>query len=198
VNSPGKLIVFEGIDGCGKTSQLMKSVRWFQARGLPVLALREPTDGPKGRQLRRSADEGRLSPEDETALFLADRKWNIENNILPAIKRGTSVLLDRFYYSTIAYQGARGLDPVELRKRNEAFAPEPDLVLLFDLDPETAVERIKSNRGEAPNLFEKIEYLTKVREIFLSIEASYIVKINALLPIEKVWERVEAELNRLL
>ncbi|MFH1734627.1 MAG: dTMP kinase [bacterium] len=198
MNSPGKLIVFEGIDGCGKTTQQLNTVTWLQTQGLQVLALREPTDGPKGQQLRISAEEGRLSPEDELALFLADRKWNIDNNILPAIKQGRYVLLDRFNFSTIAYQGARGLDPEELQKRNEAFAPIPDLVLLFDLDPELAIERIKTKRGETPNLFEKIDYLTKVREIFLSINTPYIKRIDATPAIADVWRQVETELRKLV
>jgi len=141
--------------------------------------------------LQASASEGRLSPEDELDLFIEDRRWNVEQNIKPALTSGKIVLMDRYYLSTIAYQSARGLDASIIQARNEAFAPIPDLVLLFDLDPDIALRRISQNRGETPNLFEKAEYLREVRQNFLLLSESYIQKINADLSECEVWEQVK-------
>ncbi len=198
IRDMGLLIVFEGIDGSGKSLQHEKAAEWLLSEGRSVLALREPTDGPHGQKLRGSALEGRLSPAEELELFIEDRRWNVDKNILPALAEGKIVLLDRYYFSTIAYQSARGLDAQEIKDRNEAFAPIPDLVLLFDLDPDAALERIRKNRGETPNLFEKAEYLRLVRQKFLQLDDAYITKIDALRSIEEVWQQVEEAIKAVL
>lgn len=192
-----KLIVFEGIDGSGKSTHLQRAADWIHERGYPVVIQREPTEGPFGRKLRDSALNGRLSPQEETDLFIRDRLWNARENIEPALRQGETVLLDRYYFSTIAYQSARGLDPEEIRRKNEAFAPRPDLVLLFDLDPEIALDRIREKRGESPNLFEKLEYLRQVRENFLKLSDPFIRRIDASLSIEDVWLQVKEAIEPL-
>ena len=194
----GKLIVYEGIDGSGKTTHFERSAEWLRSKDYSVLTLREPSASPHGAKLRRSAIKGRLSPEEELNLFIEDRRWNVANNIQPALVKHQFVLLDRYYYSTIAYQGTRGIDLDEIRKKNEAFAPKPNLVLLFDLSPEISIERIKIDRGETPNLFEKLDYLSRVRDIFLSLKDEAIVRIDAAKPINAVWQQVEAALRPLL
>jgi dTMP kinase len=78
------------------------------------------------------------------------------------------VILDRYYFSTMAYQGARGFDPGEIRLRNEAFAPQPDLLLILDLSVESAHGRIGA-RGDTANEFEQRDTLSCCREIFLSL-----------------------------
>ncbi len=191
----GKLILFEGIDGAGKTVQQERSARWLSSKGYPVLTLCEPTHGPAGLKLRRSAAHGRLTPEEELNLFLEDRRWNVETNIIPALQAGKMVLLDRYYLSSMAYQGARGLDPEMIRRKNEAFAPKPDLILLLDLEPDIALERIKRNRGELPNLFEKRDYLHRVRQIFLSLKDPQLVRIDAARSVEEVWREVQGALE---
>jgi dTMP kinase len=197
-NSLGKLIVFEGIDGSGKTTQLKRAAHWLTTTGHRVEALLEPTYGPHGRILRESARTGRLSPEAERDLFVRDRRWDVETNIRPALDAGKIVLLDRYYFSSIAYQGARGLDPADIRARSEAIAPPPNLVLLFDLDPEIALQRIEKSRGETPNLFEGLEYQRQVREIFLSLNDPCIVRLDAAKDTEVVWEQVKAEIEKII
>ncbi len=196
-SSPGKLIVFEGIDGSGKTLHQLRCVKWLQERNYQPLALCEPTYGPKGSILRESAKNGRLTPEEELNHFIEDRRWNVQNNIQPGIDQGKIVLLDRYYFSSMAYQGARGIDPTEIRRKCETFAPQPDLLLLFDLAPETALERIQNKRGESPNLFEKIDYLRKVRDIFLSLDYPYLLRIDASADVETVWSEVAQALEKL-
>lgn len=164
----GILIVVEGIDGTGKSTQVKRLGQWLRERGNDVVLSREPTDGPWGRKLRESATTGRMAPEDELDCFLKDRRQHVEELIQPALTAGKTVLLDRYYFSTMAYQGARGLDPDEIRRRNEVFAPKPDLLLILDLDPATSHRRI-GQRGDTTNEFEQIESLKRCREIFLSL-----------------------------
>ena len=164
----GLLIVLEGIDGTGKSTQSRALATWLRAQGHDVVLSREPTDGPWGKQLRDSAQTGRLSPGDELECFLKDRRQHVEELILPSIACGKIVVLDRYYFSTMAYQGARGLDPAGIRKLNEEFAPTPDLLLILDLAVDTALERIGS-RGDTANEFEQRAALQTCRDIFLSL-----------------------------
>ncbi|MEN9535623.1 MAG: hypothetical protein RIR37_896 [Verrucomicrobiota bacterium] len=164
----GIFIVIEGIDGTGKSTQSKRLAEWFRAQGREVVLSREPTDGPWGKKLRESATTGRLSPDEELECFLNDRREHVETKIKPALAEGKVVILDRYYFSTMAYQGARGFDPVQIRQRNEEFAPKPDLLLILDLSVESAHKRIGS-RGDTVNEFEQLETLTRCREIFLSI-----------------------------
>lgn len=172
----GLFIVIEGIDGTGKSTQARRLGEWFESQGREVVISREPTDGPWGRKLRESAATGRLSPQDELQYFLNDRRQHVEEKITPALGEGKVVILDRYYFSTMAYQGARGFDPAEIRRMNEEFAPIPDLLLILDLDVDTAHQRI-GHRGDSANEFEKKENLQRCREIFLSLKDEPFVRI---------------------
>lgn len=164
----GLFIVLEGIDGTGKSTQTRLLADWFREQGREVVASREPTDGPWGAKLRATAATGRLSPEEELDLLLRDRRDHVEQLIAPALAAGKVVILDRYYFSTMAYQGSRGLDPAEIRRVNESFAPRPDLLFILDLDVDTALSRI-GGRGDTANEFEKHDSLAKCREIFLTL-----------------------------
>jgi dTMP kinase len=189
---PGLFIVLEGIDGTGKSTQARRLGEWFEKQGREVMISREPTDGPWGKKLRESAATGRLSPQDELQYFLNDRRQHVEEKIAPALAAGKVVILDRYYFSTMAYQGARGFDPAEIRRMNEAFAPVPDLLLILDLDVDTAHDRI-GHRGDSTNEFEKHESLTRCREIFLSLKDEPFVRvIDSNAPLDEVSERIRA------
>ena len=166
---PGLFIVIEGIDGTGKSTQAKRLGEWFTAQGREVVLSREPTAGPWGKKVRDSGDTGRLSPADELQYFLNDRRQHVDELIAPSLAAGKVVILDRYYFSTMAYQGARGFDPEEIRRKNEAFAPVPDLLLIMDLEVDIALSRIGA-RGEIANEFEKRENLERCREIFLSLQ----------------------------
>lgn len=165
----GTFIVIEGIDGTGKSTQAKRLGEWFRSLGREVVLSYEPTHGQWGKQLRDSMTQGRLPADEELELFIKDRKQHIATLIQPALDAGKVVILDRYYFSTMAYQGARGFDPQTIRERNEAFAPQPDLLLILDLDVDTAHRRI-GVRGDSANEFEQREILTKCREIFLSLK----------------------------
>ncbi len=152
-------------------------MKWAKKRGLEVVSSREPTDGPWGKKIREARFTERMSPEDELAAFIADRKEHVETLIKPALARGALVVIDRYYYSTVAYQGARGLDPKMLLAQNRAFAPIPHLVVLVDVEPKVALDRIVS-RGEGTDLFENLSALTKVRELFLSMVDSHVAVLD--------------------
>ena len=165
----GLLIVIEGIDGTGKSTHARRLGEWFESHGREVVLSREPTDGPWGKKLRASASTGRLTAAEELEYFLNDRRQHVEETIAPALAAGKTVILDRYYFSTMDYQGARGFDPAEIRRRNEEFAPVPDLLLILDLDLDTALQRI-GHRGDTANEFEQRYSLRRCREIFLALQ----------------------------
>jgi dTMP kinase len=148
-------------------------------------------------KLRQSMTEGRLSPGEELDLFLKDRAEHVENLIRPALAEGRVVLLDRYYLSTAAYQGARGADPEMILEANEKFAPQPDLVLLLDFDPAGGLERIRA-RGDAPNTFEEAGQLRTVRNIFLTLRRPFLRRVDASGAAEQVLAECLAEFDRLV
>jgi len=186
----GLFIVIEGIDGTGKTTQAKRLVEYLNANGHPTVFLKEPTEGPIGQKIRELANTGRTTPEQELELFIQDRIENCQKNIGPALKEGKIVVLDRYYFSSVAYQGALGLDPEEILKRNEAIAILPDLVILLDLPVHEGLRRISQERKTQKDLFENEAYLEKVRAIFLQINRPFIHRIDALDPPEKVFEKI--------
>jgi dTMP kinase len=174
----GLLVAVEGIDGAGKSTILRALTAYCEQRGIAYIASREPTNGPAGRALRESAAHGRLSLDEELELFCRDRAEHVAQVIRPALDAGQIVLLDRYYLSTAAYQGARGADPAAIIARNEEFAPRPDLVLLLDVDPGSGLGRVR-RRGDVPDAFEREDALREVRRIFLSLDWPQIVRIDA-------------------
>ncbi|MBT5472486.1 MAG: dTMP kinase [Nitrospina sp.] len=196
--SHGLLLVFEGIDGTGKSTQCRMLAELLSQKGIANIALAEPTRGEWGMKIRRLLTEGRngVSPEEELAWFINDRKQDVELNINPALKQGKVVLMDRYYFSTAAYQGALGFDPEKIRKDNEKFAPQPDRVLIFHNSPEKSLERIESSR-EGKSAFEKQDYLMDVQNIFKSFAGKNIRFISSDVSLEKVHEQVLQEVQDL-
>src|SRR5262245_41663250 len=103
----GILVAVEGIDGAGKSTLADWLVARLYAHGFDVLRTREPTGGPWGQKLRASMTQGRLSPKEELRAFVEDRREHVEQEIRPALADGRVVVIDRYYFSTAAYQGAR-------------------------------------------------------------------------------------------
>ncbi|HYH95388.1 dTMP kinase [Hyalangium sp.] len=181
----GFLLAIEGIDGAGKTTQAgLLSARLTEA-GIDVVRTKEPTDGPWGRKIRASAFEGRLSPSEELDYFIRDRREHVETLLKPSLREGKLVIVDRYYFSTIAYQGARGMDPEALLKLNEDFAPTPNLLVLLTVDPKIGLQRIRK-RGDKANHFETETSLRKVASIFEQLSFSYLHRVNANLPPEDI------------
>jgi dTMP kinase len=174
-----KLIVFEGIDGSGKTSLSRLFLKYLTQKGIPAVWLREPTDSALGDKIRSVAQNSeQISPQQELDYFIQDRRWDVENNILPALQSGKTVVLDRYFYSNACYQGARGLDMNAIIDLNLAFAPQPDLTFIIDVDVDRALARISSSRPGLAMLFEKKDFLLKVRSNYLKLTGPQLAHID--------------------
>jgi dTMP kinase len=194
----GTLIALEGIDGSGKSTQARRLRERLEAGGRPAVLFREPGDTEFGDRLREIFRHGRdVTPEEEMRLFIEDRRIDVARNILPALAEGKIVVMDRYYFSTMAYQGALGIDPEEIRAINEAFAPRPDLTLILDLPAERGAERIRASRG-AQDSFEGVEYLARVRALFLTFVAEDVEVIDADVDSEEVAASIVRRVETLL
>jgi dTMP kinase len=196
----GILVALEGIDGTGKSTQAQRLAAFFSEQGYAVTALREPTASPWGRRLRdaMTADHRRLAPSQELELFLQDRRYDVAAHIQPALAAGQLVLMDRYYFSTIAYQGARGIAPEHIRRLNEAFAPVPDLVFLLLMSPTEALKRIRQGRGQTADAFEQEDDLKSVDRIFRTLRGTHIHPIDADQPIDVVTSILQTEIQQYL
>lgn len=191
----GKLIVLEGIDGCGKSTQVELLKRYLEEKGKPVVTGYEPTQGLWGKRIRKAAEVGnRLSPEEETECFLLDRLMHAEGFIRPALKEGKWVIEDRYYPSTMAYQGAAGIEIEKIRMKNEAVAPIPDAAIWLDVPVELALMRVEE-RGKRIDAFEKKAYLEKVRENYESFRMKWWHRIEAVGTEDEVQERIRQEMH---
>jgi len=187
----GILIVFEGIDGAGKSTQAEILLNKLKKRGYPVVYYREPSESKWGQKIKRKARfADSLSPQEELELFQKDREENVKNNLKPSLEEKKVVVLDRYYFSTMAYQGAKGIDPEYIRRRNEAFVFRPDLVFILDVAAGQGLERI-ADRGRRDMLFEREEYLVTVRKLFKSFQGENIYHIDADRSVENVAGQIE-------
>jgi dTMP kinase len=184
------LIAVEGIDGAGKTTQV-RMLREALERGgeVPVVS-KEPTNGPWGKIIKESATAGRLSVEAELEAFLNDRTEHVGELITPALEHGRIVILDRYFYSSIAYQGSRGASVEEVKALMESRFPIPDVVFVLDIDPAIGIHRIAHSRGEEPNHFEDRTNLAKAREIFQAMAGSNIRHIEGAMSPEAVHSEI--------
>jgi dTMP kinase len=169
-------ITFEGIEGCGKSTQLALSAERLRAAGSPVRATREPGGTPIGEQIRRvlmDAAHAELDPVAEWLLVEAARRQHVEEVLRPGLTAGEFVLCDRYADSTEAYQVAgRGLDAAMVADldRRVRSGVDPDLTLLYDLDPREGLSRA-ARRDAGAGRFESAElaFHERVRERFLAI-----------------------------
>lgn len=174
----GILIVFEGIDGSGKSTQALNLKQRLEEKMIDVVCFREPSQSRWGREIKlKAALPDSLTPEEELTLFQKDRAENVEKNLKPALAERKIVILDRYYYSTVAYQGAKGIEKERIRRLNERFVVEPDLVFVLDVEAGKGLQRI-SERKNKDLLFERQDYLEEVRKNFLALSGDNIVHID--------------------
>jgi dTMP kinase len=173
----GAFITFEGIDGCGKSTQLRLLASELRVRGVPVVATREPGGTPLGQKLRAALldVQEQVDPLTELLVFAADRAQHVRKQLLPALAQNEVVLSDRYADATVAYQGAgRGFDPELIQEIVELATGglKPDLTLLFDLSvAESAVrtrKRLKAKRTDRLDI-EDAEFHTRVRNAYVEI-----------------------------
>lgn len=174
----GILVAVEGIDGAGKTTQVKMLAEALQAAGVEVVTSKEPTDGVWGRKIRQSATTGRMPVEEELEAFVHDRTEHVETLIGPALEAGKTVILDRYYLSSVAYQGSRGQSPAAIRELMESRFPIPDLAVLIEIDTDQSHVRISEYRNETPNEFEQREALARALAIFRETKWENEVRID--------------------
>lgn len=184
------LIAIEGIDGAGKTTQVKLLKEALERTGESLVVSKEPTDGPWGRLIKESATSGRLSAEEELEAFLRDRTEHVATVVRPALEQGKIVILDRYFYSSIAYQGARGLNVEDVKSLMESRFPIPDAVFIIDVDPAIGIHRIAHSRRERPNQFEDLENLARARQIFNSISGDMIHHLDGSAAVGAVHARI--------
>lgn len=186
----GSLVVFEGIDGTGKSTQIKLLAQYLEACGINVVTGYEPTRGPWGMKVRAAALSGeRLSVEEEIDCLLQDRREHVKKVIEPALAEGKWVLLDRYYLSMMAYQGASGANVEEIREMNEAFAVVPDVAVWLDLPVEEALHRMDT-RGNGQDAFEKEEFLQACADIYSAMEMPWLHRVEADLSVCEVQNRI--------
>jgi dTMP kinase len=178
--NPGFLLALEGIDGSGKSTAAEGIVSALRGEGRTVVATREPTEGEWGRRIREMAASGRtVSPSEELRWFVEDRREHVAQVIAPGLAAGSVVVTDRYFLSSVAYQGARGLDWRGILQESEEQFPIPDLALLFRIDPAAGLERIRGRGHRAEPAFEERRFLLRVAAIYEAVERPWLQRIPA-------------------
>ena len=200
----GRLIVFEGIDGCGKSTQIQMLARWLEERGRHVKVTAEPTDKDTGKMLREAlSGKVKRTPFEMAAMFVLDRIVHnaAEDGIEHTLQQGEDMLSDRYYYSSLAYQGSLcNFDWVRDMNVNCPAIRHPDLCIFLDIPPKEALARI-GQRGEAKEIYEKEDTLTLFRDTFLRVFKSIddpVAIIDASGTPEEVAARVFAAVEAIL
>lgn len=200
----GRFIVFEGIDGAGKSTQISMLKERLQKNGRKVFVTAEPTQSVTGGVLRDALSGNyKRSSSELAALFLADRIFhNVNENcgIKQALQKGYDVICDRYYYSSLAYQGMDSdLDWIMKMNVDCPDILKPDLCIFLDLDAESSKKRIDANRATV-EIFEKTEVLEKIRnkffEVFEKLENENIHIVNAADSIEAVADKIYSIVER--
>ena len=200
----GYFITFEGIDGCGKTTQLNNVKAFLEKKGFDVVTTREPGALDIGQKIRNILlhHDGVVADRCEMFLFLADRAQHVETFIKPAIEEGKIVLCDRHTDSTIAYQGYGREQDIKLLNDLNKIAINgllPDMTLLFDVSTEVAQQRVGSEKDRMESA--GIEFHKKVRNGYLELQKQNpdrIKLIDANDTIEEVFENVKKAVTNLL
>lgn len=199
----GKFIVFEGLDGSGQSTQAAKLLEYlnekkqiFKFGHSGAHITKEPTSGIIGGLIRGQLSfDWKTSQECLQLLFAADRAYHLEKEIIPLLKKGVTVICDRYFFSSCAF-GAIELDQEWLLKINENFL-SPDLIFLLKVSPEVCIDRIKRNRFEI-KLFEKEEILKKVwlhyQKLAQKHKKTYI--INGERSIEEIFKDIKKIVNK--
>ncbi|MBG1266408.1 dTMP kinase [Nostoc sp. WHI] len=198
----GKLIVFEGVEGCGKTTQMKLCCQWLESLGISVMVTREPGGTELGLHLRRllleKAEDKPVAQVTELLLYAADRSQHVEQELKPNLAAGKYILCDRYTDSTIAYQGyGRGLN-IELINQLNYIATgdlKSDLTIWLDVDVEVGLTRKLSGGVRLDRIEqETIAFHRRVQQGYADLAASYpsrIVRVDGSLSQEAVHQIIQ-------
>lgn len=204
--SKGIFIVLDGLDGSGKSEmvKLLGSYISSNNKNCDILVTREPTDGKYGKEIRNilaNEADPKINGRKLLELFIKDREDHLTKDIIPFLNKmynGKNIVIcDRYYFSTIAFQAAQGLDVKMLIEMNKSFL-KPDLALILDINPEIALERIKKRKKEK---FEQLEFMKNLRRRFLEMPKllnDNIKIIDASKSKEDVFKAIKEEASKLL
>ena len=200
----GLFITFEGIDGCGKTTQINLLKEYLENKSYEVITTLEPGGSDIGKKLRQILlhHDGFVSPRAEMFMYLADRAQHIDTVIKNNVEKNKIVLCDRHIDSTVAYQGyGRGEDIKEINFLNNIATAnyKPNLTFVFDIDIETAQQRVGKVKDRLES--EGLEFHKKVKEGYLELAKKYpnrIKIINSNKTIEEVFEQVKKIIDEIL
>ena len=180
----GAFICIEGLDASGKTTQARRLVRELRRKGFKAVYTTEPSPGEIGRFIRTYIlqRKRRVPIAVEALLFAVDRVDHLEQKVKPALQEGKIVVSDRYVYSSLAYQGAAGLDLNWIEEINRSVVT-PDLAIYIDVPPEVAVKRIKGKRS----VMERLEVQRKVRAVYLEfVENGRLIRVDGDRPKDEV------------
>lgn len=195
-------ITFEGIDGVGKSTQLDLLQQWLEGRGQEVLRTLEPGGTELGQEIRHLLlhRKGDVAARAEALLYAADRAHHVATKIRPALAEGKVVLGDRYFDSSVAYQGAaRELDVDEVRNISLWAVDNliPDLTVLLDLDAQAAIQR-RNKTGTEPDRLEreKVDFFERARNQYLELakESRFLV-VDATLSIEEIQSQIRSRVS---
>ena len=200
----GLFITFEGIDGCGKTTQISKLRDYLESNSYTVILTREPGAKGLGEELRKIllGYNGEVSSNCESFLFLADRAQHIDTIIKPAIDKGIIVLCDRHTDSTVAYQGyGRMLDLKQIHSLNNIATSglKPDITFVLDIDIDTSLERIGKGRDRMENAGN--EFFTRVRNGYIEIsrqEPNRVKLLNGKDSVENIHRQIVNHIQKII
>ena len=201
----GVFIVFDGIDGSGKSEmvKLLHNYLFSKNKDYRILTTREPTNGKYGSQIRSILARDK-NPKTNALrlldLFINDRNEHVNETIIPFLRKkigANIVICDRYYYSTIAFQSMQGLETKMLIDKNKNF-PKPTIAFILDIKPQIALQRIKGRRKEK---FERVDFMNELRKKFLDLPGllkENIKIIDASRDKDKVFEKIKKEINRII
>jgi len=202
----GSLITFEGLDGCGKSTQVRLLSSYLRDKGIPLLVTREPGGSPISESIRRlilDRDHPEMTGYTELFLYLASRSQHVVEVIKPALERGVLVISERFSDSSVAYQGyGREIGPEVVRGLNRLATQgiSPHLTFVLDIDPQMVLKRIEARHSPDRLESQDLNFFTKVREGFLSLarRERRIKLIDGRRGIESVMEEIKGMVDAFL
>jgi len=195
----GAFIVFEGLDGAGKSMQIAMLRDWLKKKRITATITKEPTANITGNILKLTLRMEKLSPVTDTLLFAADRAEHIDKVIRENLKKGKVIIQERYVYANLAYQTAQGVSERFVKNVND-FAIKPDLVFLLDLPAEAALQRNWNVLYFTPGKFEKsVQFNDKVRKKYLELAKKYGMHvIDATKPQEEIFEEIAKKVGQVL